>query len=672
MENNTKNTFYITTPIYYPSDKLHIGHAYTTVAADTMARYKKLRGFDVKFLTGTDEHGQKIERVAEQRGMQPKEHLDEIIAWVKDLWALMDVQYDYFIRTTDEQHKVAVQKIFKRLYEQGDIYKSSYEGKYCTPCESFYTETQLVDGKCPDCGRDVELVTEESYFFKLSKYQDRLIKHIKENEEFIQPKTRANEMINNFLNVGLEDLCVSRTSFKWGIPVDFDPGHVVYVWVDALSNYISALGYGTENDADFQKYWPADVQLIGKEIVRFHTIIWPALLMALELPLPKQVFGHGWLVIDGKKMSKSLGNVVDPKVLVGRYGLDSIRYFLMREVPFGQDGNFTNEALLNRMNADLANDLGNLLSRTVGMIDKYFGGTLPTEQVKSVHDDEQIKLIETTIKEYAEHMDNMRFSDGLASVWKLVSTSNKYVDLNEPWVLAKDESKKAELANVMYVLSETLRIVSTLISPVMPNVPTQIREQLNITDASLCTWDNLVFGKLDKAITIKKGDIVFPRIDIKKELAELESLNAETQANSLANQAESKEDNKKDNKKQDKKATTSDEDNAGIITIDDFFKVKLQVGEVMKCEKVEKSDKLLVSQIKVGEDVRQIVSGIAMYYSPEEMVGKKVVVVTNLKPVKLRGVMSEGMVLCADNGNGGLKLVTIEDAGDIPAGSEVR
>ncbi len=668
---NKKNTFYITTPIYYPSDKLHIGHAYTTVAADTMARYKKLRGFDVKFLTGTDEHGQKIERVAAQRGMEPKEHLDEIIAWVKDLWALMDVQYDYFIRTTDEQHKVAVQKIFKRLYEQGDIYKSSYEGKYCTPCESFYTETQLVEGKCPDCGRDVELVTEESYFFKLSKYQDRLIKHIQENEEFIQPKTRANEMLNNFLNVGLEDLCVSRTSFKWGIPVDFDEGHVVYVWVDALSNYISALGYGTENDADFQKYWPADVQLIGKEIVRFHTIIWPALLMALDLPLPKQVFGHGWLVINGKKMSKSLGNVVDPKVLVGRYGLDAIRYFLMREVPFGQDGNFTNEALLNRMNADLANDLGNLLSRTVGMIDKYFGGTLPTEQVKSVHDDEQLALIETTIKEYSEHMDNMRFSDALSAVWKLVSTSNKYVDLNEPWVLAKDESKKAELANVMYVLSETLRIVSALISPVMPNVPKQIREQLNITDESLCTWDNLAFGKLDKNITIKKGDIVFPRIDIKKELEELEKLNAETQANSLANQAQ---DENKDDKKQDKnkKSKTTDEDNAGIITIDDFFKVKLQVGEVMKCEKVEKSDKLLVSQIKIGEEVRQIVSGIAMYYSPEEMVGKKVVVVTNLKPVKLRGVMSEGMVLCADNGDGVLKLVTIEDASGVPAGSEVR
>ncbi len=660
-----KQTFYITTPIYYPSDKLHIGHAYTTVAADTMARYKKLRGFEVMFLTGTDEHGQKIERVAEKRGITPKAHLDEIISWVKDLWSLMDVQYDKFIRTTDEEHKVAVQKIFKRLYDQGDIYKSSYEGKYCTPCESFFTETQLVDGKCPDCGREVELVKEESYFFKLSKYQDRIIKHIEENEDFIQPKSRANEMLNNFLKVGLEDLCVSRTSFKWGIPVEFDTDHVVYVWIDALSNYITALGYLSDDDAKMQKYWPANVQLIGKEIVRFHTIIWPALLMALELPLPKQVFAHGWLVIDGKKMSKSLGNVVDPKLLVDRYGLDAIRYFLMREVPFGSDGNFTNEALINRINADLANDLGNLLSRTVGMIDKYFGGILPSEQIKSKFDDEHFALIESTVKEYAEHMDVMRFSDALASVWKLVSTSNKYVDLNEPWVLAKDESKKAELANVMYVLTETLRIVSVLVSPVMPNVPSKIREQLNITDNSLTTWESLAFGKLPREIKVNKGEIVFPRLDVKKEFEELEALNEASKKGSLVNsQTEVKEDKKE--------TKTEDVDGAGTITIDDFFKVSLKIGEVVESARVPKSDKLLVSQIKIGDEVRQIVSGIASYYTPEEMVGKKVVVVTNLKPVKLRGVMSEGMVLCADDGQGGLKIVTVEDSATVAAGSIVK
>jgi len=653
-----KKTFYITTPIYYPSDKLHIGHSYTTVAADSMARYKKMRGFDVKFLTGTDEHGQKIERRAKEQNVTPKQYVDKIVDWIKDLWKTMDIDYDIFIRTTDAHHEKSVQQIFKRLYEQGDIYKSEYEGKYCTPCETFFTERQLADGKCPDCGRDVETVKEESYFFRLSKYQDKLTAHIESHPEFIQPQTRQNEMLNNFLKPGLEDLCVSRTSFTWGIPVDFDPGHVVYVWIDALSNYITALGYGSEDDSEYKKYWPADVHLVGKEIVRFHTLIWPIMLMALGEPLPKQVFGHGWLVIDGGKMSKSKGNVVDPRVLVDKYGVDTVRYFLMREVAFGQDGNFTNEVFFNRINSDLANDLGNLLSRTVGMIDKYFGGTLPLEKQGNAFDDDLIQTALNAVKGYEAQMEQMFFSDALVDVWALVRRANKYIDETAPWVLAKDEARKAELTHVMYMLAEVLRILGVLISPFMPNTPKAIYTQLNIADDALKTWDSIQsFGHLPGDVTITKGEVVFPRIDVKKELAEIEAA-----AGGIVKE-------EKPVVKEEKKAAAAPAE-PELIGIEEFAKVKMKTGIVLSCAPVEGSDKLLCSQIKIGAETRQIVSGIAKHYSAEQMVGKHVIVVVNLKPVKLRGVLSEGMILAASDETGKLSVVTTDS--ELSDGAEVR
>ncbi|MBE6007788.1 MAG: methionine--tRNA ligase [Lachnospiraceae bacterium] len=656
MENKK---FYITTPIYYPSDKLHIGHSYCTVAADAMARYKRLRGFDVKFLTGTDEHGQKIERIATAQNTTPKAYVDNIVSGIKELWADLDISYDQFIRTTDDIHVDAVKKIFKALYDKGDIYKSEYEGWYCTPCETFYTEHQLVDGKCPDCGRDVEKLKEESYFFKLSKYQDRLIEHIESHPEFIQPPTRQKEMISNFLRPGLEDLCVSRTSFKWGIPVEFDPNHIVYVWVDALSNYITALGYGTEQDEQYKKYWPADVHLVGKEIVRFHTIIWPAMLMALDLPLPKQVFGHGWLVIDGGKMSKSKGNVVDPKVLVERYGLDAIRYFLLREVAFGQDGNFTNEALIQRINSDLANDLGNLVSRTVGMIEKYFGGKIIADHAATDFDEDLKSVALATLNKVEGYMDKMLFSDALNEIWTLVRRTNKYIDETQPWVLIKDEAKKSELAGALYNIAESIRIISIIIQPFMTKAPKAIWAQLNIADESIVAWDKAKeWGLLPADLEVKKGETLFPRIDIKKELAELEAAIKAAAAESVANKM-------KDEPKEEEPEVEHKE----TITIDDFDKIELRTGTVLHCEKVEGSKKLLKSQIKIGNEVRQILSGIAKYYTPEEMVGKNVVVVANLAPRKMMGFESHGMVLCASDDKGNLTVVSPEKA--IDPGSEV-
>ena len=653
-----KEKFYITTPIYYPSDKLHIGHSYCTVATDTMARYKRLRGYDVMFLTGTDEHGQKIERIASGQGMTPKAYTDKVVAGIKDLWKLMEISYDRFIRTTDDYYIAAVQKIFKALYEKGDIYKSSYEGWYCTPCESFFTETQLKDGKCPDCGRDVELLKEESYFFKLSKYGDRIIKYYEENPEFLQPNTRQNEMIANFLKPGLEDLCVSRTSFKWGVPVDFDPGHIVYVWIDALSNYVTAMGWGTDHDEDYQKYWPADVHVVGKEIVRFHAIIWPAMLMAMDMPLPKKVFGHGWLVINGGKMSKSVGNVVDPVVLCEKYGVDAIRYFLLREIAFGQDGNFTNEALIQRINSDLANDLGNLVSRTCGMIEKYFGGTLPAERTESEFDADLKAMAASVIPVVEEKMDNMLFSDALVEIWNLIRRTNKYIDETQPWVLCKDEAKKGELANALYNVAEAIRIVSILIQPFMPLTPAKIWAQLNVP-AEATEWETTkTWGVLPAELAVQKGETLFPRIDMKKELAELEAAIKASQATSIANQGKKEE----EPKKEEAKAPAHEEpEYPAEITIDDFCKVQLKVGEVIESNEVPKSKKLLRNVVRFGEEERVIFSGIKGSYAPGELVGKRVVVVYNLAPRKMMGEMSYGMILCAEDSDGKLSVLTTLD-----------
>ena len=649
-----KKPYYITTPIYYPSGNPHIGHCYTTVACDSIARYRRMQGYDVMFLTGTDEHGLKIEQKAAEKGVTPKEYVDEIAEIFKGLWRFMNISYDRYIRTTDDYHVESVQKIFKELYDRGYIYKGEYKGKYCTPCESFWTESQLVDGKCPECGREVVEAKEEAYFLKMSPFAARIEKLLTETD-YLQPKTRATELVNNFIKPGLEDLCVSRTSFSWGIPVTFDEKHVVYVWIDALSNYITALGYLNGRYNDYDKYWPADVHMVAKDIMRFHAIIWPAMLMALELPLPKHLAVHGWITFNGQKMSKSLGNVVDPFVLGKRYGADAIRYHIMREMALGADSSFSNEIMINRINSDLANGLGNLVSRTVAMVEKYFGGTLPAERESGEFDDDLIAEATALRDKVDGFIDKTQLQNALAEIFKVVSRANKYIDETTPWVLAKDEAKRPRLATVLYNLLDTIRIVTTLLSAFMPTTMPKALEQIGACEKCAGYDKANQFGALPLCVTVKKGEALFPRIDVEKEIEELNAI--------IKNN---------DGESEEVKAIREELANVAQIGIDDFAKSDIRVGEVKACEKVKKSKKLLQFTIFDGADERTIISGIAKYYKPEDLVGKKILFVSNLKPVKLCGIESHGMILSAVHGEGEkeqLRLVILGD--DMPAGWKI-